>query len=244
MTLNQVIQRIKILANAHKQLKYFGKPASITDALNDKTVLYPACLSLAIPGSNIDVVSKTVTFSFRLFFLDVINTSSDALLNEQDVQSDMLSIGMDFLAQMDFSAYTDWRINAASPVVFVTDSENDRVAGITVDVNIVTPWDKNICAVPAGSFDFPIFDQYTKPVYDLVYTATGNEGSTLFIQDLIGKSILMLVRETFTQYEVQAFDDNKTTEFLWACSDSPLVNINLGTPANPGERFLILYRNL
>lgn len=244
MTLNQVIQRIKILAGAHKQLKYFDRPASITDALNDKIVSYPACLSLTIPGSNIDVVNKAVTFSFRLFFLDVINTSSDALVNEQDVQSDMLAVAMDILAQMDYGAYTDWKINAAAPVVFVTDSENDRVAGATVDISIVTPWYKNVCAVPADSFTFPIFDKDMKPVYDLVYTASGNEGTTLTIQSLAGKTILMLVRETFIQYEVQAFNENKATEFLWSASDHPLININLGAPANPGERFLILYRNL
>ena len=66
MTLNQVIQRLSILAGAHRQLRSFSNPASITDALNDKTVAYPACLSLDVPGSNIDVVSKTVTFSFPL----------------------------------------------------------------------------------------------------------------------------------------------------------------------------------
>jgi len=244
MTLNQVIQRIKILAAAQKQLKYFDKPANITDALNDKTVLYPACLSLAIPGSNVDVVSKTVTFSFRLFFLDLINISSDTILNEQDVQSDMLSVAMDFLAQMDYSGYPDWKINAAAPVVLVTDTENDRVAGVTIDISIVTPWNKSVCAIPADSFTFPIFDTDMKPVYDLIYTASGDEGTTLTIQNLRGKSILMLVRETFVQFEVPVFDDNKTTEFLWSASDYPLVNINLGTPANPGERFLILYRNL
>lgn len=243
MTLNQVIQRLSILAGAHKQLQSFSNPASITDALNDKTVAYPACLSLDVPGSNIDVVSKTVTFSFRLFFLDLVNISDGTKQNEQDAQSDMLTIAMDFLAQMDYSGYTDWKIAAASPVVFVTDTENDRVAGVTVDVSIITPWNKNICAVPAVSFAFPIIDTDMKPVYDLVYTATGNEGSTLCIPQLKGSNILMLVRETFTQYEVAAFDDNQSTQFLWAASDNPLVNLNLGTPVVAGERFLILYRN-
>jgi len=242
MTLNQVIQRIKILADSHKQLQSFSSPANITDALNDKTVAYPACFSLDIPGNNIDVVSKTVTFSFRLFFLDLVHVAADTKQNEQDVQSDMLNIAMDFLAQMDYSAYTDWKIAAASPVVFVTDTENDRFAGITADVSIATPWDKNICAIPANSFTFPIIDTSMKPVYDTVYTATDNEGTTLTLPQLRGNNILMMVRETFTQFEVTAFDDNQSTEFLWGSSDDPLVNINLGVPANAGERFLILYR--
>lgn len=242
MTLNQVIQRLSILAGAHKQLRSFSNPGSITDALNDKTVAYPTCLSLDVPGSNIDVVSKTVTFSFRLFFLDLVNVSNSTKQNEQDVQSDMLTVGMDFLAQMDYSGYTDWKIAAASPVVFVTDTENDRVAGVTVDVSIITPWNKNICSVPATSFTFPTIDTGMKPVYDLVYTATGNEGSTLTIPQLRGNNILMLVRETFTQYEVEAFDDNRPTQFLWTLSDDPLVKINLGVPVAAGERFLILYR--
>jgi hypothetical protein len=242
MTLNQVIQRIKILAGAHRQVQTFNSTAGITDILNDKTVAYPACFLTDIPGSNIDVISKTVTFTFRLFLLDLVHVAASTKLNEQDVQSDMLNIAMDFLAQMDYSGYTDWKVAAAAPVVFVTDTENDRVAGVTVDVSVITPWDKNVCAVPANSFTFPIIDTTMKPVYDLVYTATGSEGSTLTIPQLKGNEILLLVRETFTQYEVTAFDGNQSTEFLWASSNEPLVNINLGLPAGPGERFLILYR--
>lgn len=247
MTLNQVINRIKILATAHKQLNHFDSPGDITDALNDKTIAYPACLCMDIPGANIDVVGKTVTFALRLFFLDLVNVSQSTKANEQDVQSDMLSIAMDFLAQMDYSGYTDWKINGAAPVIFLVDTENDRLAGVTADINIVTPWTKDICAVPANSFTFPIIDAMLdgKPTYDYSYTATGDEGSTLTIATIAGKRILLILRESYTLYKVSVFDDtNKSTQYKWENSDNPLVNINLGLEVSAGERFLILYRTI
>jgi hypothetical protein len=243
MTLNQVLQRIKTLATAHKQIKnfYYG---NVVDFLAAKTTLYPSCFLQDLPGT-IDPAGKQLTINFRMFLLDLVQVSADTKQNEQDVQSDTLSIAMDLIAQIDYSGYADWKIGSGIPTQFVQEEMDDMVAGITVDISIITPWDKNVCAVPANSFTFPIIDTTMKPVYDMVYTSDGSEGSTLTIPEITGKKILMLVRETFTQYEVPAFDANQSTQFLWENSDSPLVNINLGISVNPdgGERFLILYRN-
>lgn len=242
MTLNQVIGRVKILSGAHKQIRnfYYG---NVVDFLTDKKTLYPSFFLQDLPG-NIDPIGKQVTMNFRMFLLDLVHVSDDAKQNEQDVQSDMLSVAMDLIAQIDYSGYSDWKIASTVPSQFVTEDMDDMVAGVTADISIVTPWNKNVCAVPANSFSFPLIDTDMKPVYDLVYTATGNEGSTLTIPAIYGKKILMLVRETFTQYEVAAFDANQSTEFLWENSSNPLTDIQLGTAVNPSERFLILYRNL
>jgi len=241
MTLNQVLQRLKILATAHRQIKnfYYG---NVVDFLTAQATQYPSCFLQDLPGT-IDPAGKQVTMNFKMFLLDLVNVSADAKQNEQDVQSDTLNIAMDLIAQIDYSGYTDWKIGAGIPTQFVQEELDDMVAGITIDISIVTPWDKNVCAVPANSFTFPIIDNDMKPVYDVVYTATGDEGDTITIPEIKGKKILMLVRETFTQFEVTVFDANQTTQFLWAHSLNALTDIQLGTPVNAGERFLILYRN-
>ncbi len=241
MTLNQVINRIKILAQAHKQIRNFYC-GNVVDFLTDKKTSYPSFFLQDLPG-NIDPLGKQVTMNFRIFLLDLVHVSADTKQNEQDVQSDMLSVAMDLVAQIDYSGYNDWKIASSVPSQFVTEDMDDMVAGITADISIVTPWDKNVCAVPANSFSLPLIDTNMKPVYDLIYTATGSEASTLTIAALYGKKILVLVRETLNQFEVPSFDSNQSTEFLWENSSNPLADIQLGTPVNAGERFLILYRN-
>lgn len=245
MTLNQVIQRIRILATAHKQIRQFDAQRDVVEFLRgkNKPEEFPCCLVLDRPGTLFDIQGNQVTFAFTMFMLDLVHQNQDTKRNEQDAQSDMMSVAADLIAQINYSGYSDWKIDAAVPVNFVQEQMDGNYAGVTVDISITTMWVRDVCAVPANSYTFPIIDTSMKPVNDLVYVTTGDEGSTLTIPTLRGKMILMLVRQSFTQYEVNAFDADQSIEFLWAASDDPLVNINLGTPVNPGERFLILYRN-
>ncbi len=245
LTYNQAIQRIKVLALAHKQIRNFYQ-GNVVDFITAKTTLYPSCFLQDIPGaSNIDPAGNKVTYAFSMFLIDLVHVSADAKDNEQDVQSDMFSIAADLVAEINYSGYTDWKIATSAAVTVIQENGDDMCAGVMVQINIATPYDQDICAVPTNSYTFPINDLDMKPVYDIVYTSNGTEGSTLTIPEIVGKKILLLIRESFTQFEVTAFDDNQSTEFLWQDSSNPLVDIELGTPVNPevGERFLILYRN-
>lgn len=70
----------------------------------------------------------------------------------------------------------------------------------------------------------------------LKYVATGTEGSTLTIPQLLGYDILLILRESGPLYEVGASPDS--SEFTWDETD-----IVLGAPVGgAGERFLILYK--
>jgi len=245
LTYNQAIQRIKVLALAHKQIRNFYQ-GNVVDFIAEKTTLYPSCFLQDIPGASaIDVTGKQVTYAFSMYLLDLVHVSDNAKQNEQDVQSDMFSVAADLVAEINYSAYTDWKIAASAPVTVLMEELDDMVAGVMLQLYIATPYNQDVCAVPTNSYTFPITDNDMKPVYDIAYTSDGTEGNTLTIPAIAGKKILMLIRENFTQFEVTVFDDNQSTEFLWQDSDNPLVNINLGTPVFPdgGERFLILYRN-
>lgn len=68
-----------------------------------------------------------------------------------------------------------------------------------------------------------------------LYTATGSEGSSLTISALAGYDILLVTRESGVLYEVGSSPDS--SQYTW---DD--ITIGLGTDANAGERFLILFR--
>lgn len=68
------------------------------------------------------------------------------------------------------------------------------------------------------------------------YVATGSEGSTLTIPEILGKQVLIIMRESGPIFEVGSSPDS--SEFTWDDTD-----IVLGAPVGgAGERFLILYR--
>lgn len=68
------------------------------------------------------------------------------------------------------------------------------------------------------------------------YVATGSEGTTLTISDLLNKDVVLVVRESAFLHEAVSSPDSSA--YTW---DN--TNIVLGAATNPGERFMILYKS-
>lgn len=236
MTLNQIVNRVKLICLAHKQVRnfYFGAP---TDFLTDKTTRYASAFLQDTPGS-LDVSKKEEVIGFKLFLLDLVNVSADAKENELDVQSDMLEVIKDVLAEMDHSNYTDWSISASNPVTILREEFDDLVAGVVIDISIRTPYTKDTCAVPTDELPAVINTDDMKLIYDVAYISDGTEDSTLSVPEIVGKKVVLVIRENAPLHKVSSAP--ASSEYTWNNTV-----IGLGTPVNPdgGERFLILYRN-
>lgn len=240
MTLNQIISRIREISLAHKQVRnfYFGAP---TDFLTDKTTRYASSF-LQDTESSIDVLGKQVTFGFKLFMLDLVHVAADSKQNELDVQSDMVSVVLDLIAEMNHSLYTDWKISASNPLLILREEFDDLVAGAAVDFSISVPYPLDTCAVPTDALPGVINTDDMKIVYDMVYTGLGTEGTSFIPTNLlgdsaVGKKILLIIRANNPLNRVSNLPD--PDQFTW---DNSLVG--LGAPISvAGERFVILYRN-
>lgn len=233
MTLNQVIRRIKTLSLAHKQVRAFRR-GLLTDFFADQTSKYPAVL-LQDQGGNISTSGHATTVSFRLYLVDLVHVSEDTSENDLDVQSDMLSIGMDLVAEMNAGHFDDWALSTDNSLQLLYEGGNDLYAGCYVDFSLRIIFTQNTCQVPTDIIDGSPTDIDMK-VYDEVYVATGDEGTTLTIPIIQGRKILLIIRENNTIYKVNAAPGS--TEYIWNDTD-----ITLGTPTIANQRFLILYRN-
>jgi hypothetical protein len=207
----------------------------VTDFLTDRTTLYPSAFLQDNGNGNISLTDRSSSYPFRIFILDLVHLSEDTKMNEQDIMSDCMLIALDLIAQFSSFNYIDWRISTENPTQFVVEQENDFIAGVMVDFSVKVIFDKDKCQIPFS--DAPIYIDYqTKYVEDMTYIATGNEGVTLNIPEIIGKKILLITREGMVQYEVS--NNPQSTEFIW---DGNVITLGLET--NVGERYLILYRN-
>lgn len=220
------------------------KKGQQTEFQDDKTLKYPAVF-VQDNGGNISISRKTATLNYRLYFVDLVHVSEGTKDNEQDVKSDMFSIAMDIIAQMNFGNYNDWQISTDNNVDLFIESGDDLYAGCYVDISFGIQFKQNICEVPSNIFITPS-GQGSSPgtvgdlklVYDFEYIATGTEGTILTIPTIQGKKVLFITRESSPIYKVS--NSPNSSEFIW--ND---IIITLGAPVNPagGERFLILYRN-
>lgn len=234
MTLNQVIRRIKALALDHKQVRNFYQ-GLVGDFLADKTTLYPSAF-LQNTGGTLSTSSKALTLGYRMFLCDLVHVSEDTMTNQLDVQSDMLQIMMDLVAQMNFGAFNDWALSSDMQVQLFVEDENDQFAGCYLDFTIRFMFSQNICQIPTVFTDYQPTDPTMKDLFDFPYVATGTEGKTITISAVKGKKILLITRDNAILYLVSNNPD--TTEFTFDGTD-----IGVSTDLIAGNKLLILYRN-
>jgi hypothetical protein len=235
MTLNQIVQRVRTLALAHKQIRRFVVGLE-GDHFVDHTAKYPACC-LEYNAGSISITEGRVTVNFRILLLDLVHVAADTKENQDDVLSDMLSVLMDLVAEMRNSSFSDWRLSADNTISgVVLEHEGDMCAGWYLEFTVSAPFKQNLCEVPTTEIDFTPIDTDMKLIYDLAYVTSGTEGSTITIPGIVGKKVALVIRENAPLHKVSSSPDE--AEYIW----NDLV-LTLGAPVTPGERFLILYRN-
>ena len=243
LTLNQVINRIQILALSHKQINHFFI-GGVDEFLDDGDVQYPA-LFCEIKQGQISRANRQATFNFTFYFLDLLNISTGALANEWEVKSDMNSVAQDYLAMLSFYEYQDsWDISTSNTIDFHSFKLHDLCAGVSVNVGVSVRFANDRCQVPATGIVFEPVDPGGASValtdglvYNYVYTATGSEGSSLTIGTLSSKTILMLF---------------KGDKLLTKVTSSPTVNdytynktngrFTFGTDFENGQILQFIYR--
>jgi hypothetical protein len=241
LTLNQIIARLRTLALSHKQVNnfYYGDPSNY---LFDNDVNYPAVI---VEHSN-SVISKTdkqIKYGFRIYFVDMINLAQATNANRDDVLSDQVNTAMDYTAMLNYTGYQDdWTISDDYNMIFYTESQNDMVGGVSIDVVIGADYDVNRCQVPADGVTFETADDM-KIVQLLKYKATGGE-TTTGDTGLTGKKILLTCREFMTlkpTITAPLSDEVKFTAALGDIADDGIFTF--GNELQPNELIQILWRN-
>lgn len=188
LTLNQVVKRLRSLALSHAQVNsfFFGDPHEF-DANGEIT--YPGCFLEQQPGT-IDRATHFQRLNFRVYFLDLVGVSSGTEENETEVLSDMNQVAVDFFAMLLSSEYQDdWMVEERTTVTPGTESLNDMVAGVVMEISIMVEFLADRCVIPSTDVEFETdFDMPRTKI--LTYTATGAEGNPFAVAGLSGLHVL------------------------------------------------------
>jgi len=147
MTLNNIVQTITNLGNAHQQIKsvYFGDLADYLSRGTENT--YPS-LYFDLTGGNIS--EKSLVLNFSLYFFDRMLHEET---NETEVMSDMLEVCQDIIAQLRHNNFEfDEGLNVT--LSFFTEDTPDLLAGVRADITLDLPYLANRCVVPS-SYSYP-----------------------------------------------------------------------------------------
>jgi hypothetical protein len=148
MTLNQVITRVRTLAESHKQLNGFDF-GDVVDFLSKGDVKYPACYA-EMSNSVLNRAERQTTYNFRIWLCDLVNVSDEAKGNELEVQSDLTSIAEDLIAMLTYPGFSDWDISFVSPIQYYNEKFEDMVSAAAMDVSISVRFNSNRCQVPTS----------------------------------------------------------------------------------------------
>lgn len=145
LTLKQVIARIGELATSHKQINHFYI-GSFDEFLDGPDVTYPACFAELDRTGVISLTDRICKYSFTFHFFDLMDIANNALANEFEVKSDMLSVAMDFLAMLNYFGFQhSWIIGEDYPTQIRDYQLEDLTAGVSVQVEIGVRFDANKC---------------------------------------------------------------------------------------------------
>lgn len=141
MTLNQLIDKIQALGNAHEMIATtFNGPVMDRLALGDVT--YPL---MTFDVNTARIVGSDASYDFQMFFIDRLVIDSE---NEREVQSDQMSILQDIIAQLRYPGW-DWTVDGTANVQMITDSTPDLLAGVAATITITLPYQSDRCQVPS-----------------------------------------------------------------------------------------------
>jgi hypothetical protein len=173
MTLNSVIKRMRDLCLGHNQIRSFAV-GRVTDFQDDKTLKYPAVF-VQDNGGVISTEGHAATLNYRIIFVDLVNASEDTKENELDVQSDMVSVAMDIVAQINSSNFSDWRFSSENNLQLLAEEGDDLYAGCYIDCSIRIMFTQNICQVPSNI---------------QIVSGTGGQSGSVVIRESITRDII------------------------------------------------------
>lgn len=142
-SLNQLIKRIKAIADAHTQINTFAVGQNYDYSANS-ALLYP-CLWVIPDGASPDIPNRTIDYRFKLVMMDIEQSGG---LNQVDILNDSALILTDVLAQLqqDSEVYPDWRLASAGAYDPFVDSHLDTVSGHTCDIVLQTFYAGDTCS--------------------------------------------------------------------------------------------------
>jgi len=229
LTLKQVIARLQTLAQSHNQINYFFI-GDFDEFLANGEVTYPACFVELKPTGKISKTDKYTYYNFTFHFLDLMDIATDSNANEFEVKSDLSSIAQDYMAMLNFSDYQqDWFISMDNNFDISKYKLEDMCAGVSVDVTIATAYNSNRCQVPASNVTFespkdssgvPLWYD-AKYIGNTIYTAVGDEGTSITISALKNRQILQVHQGDKLLDSTQYTYNSSTGEFTFTYELQP-----------------------
>ena len=139
----QTYDRIKAIADNHRQINTFGQ-GDQWEVATSGTVNYPMFWAVT-QGS--EIRKGEIGYKFQFIVMDLVETGEG---NENDVLNDTHQILTDVISELKMGAYTDidLKLSDTFSTQSFTEKFDESVAGWSCDLTIWTTFNWNSCIIP------------------------------------------------------------------------------------------------
>jgi len=145
-TYNQILDRIKTIADNHRQISTFGQ-GDVWEIATSGTINYPL-FWVVTKGSRIR--RGEIGYEFQFLAMDMVRKDEE---NENDVLNDTLQIITDMISKLKMGKFAGIDLKFSDEIKFESFTErfDEQVSGWLADLTVWTDWNWDSCAIPLKS---------------------------------------------------------------------------------------------
>lgn len=143
-TFNDITNTIKDLCKSHKMVHSFNLGETLKDIDFDDENTSPEYPFIYLQPISTTLNEGSMTTTYTMLVMNLVDAEQG---NYNQVQSDMLNIGMDIIYTL-MIQYNDFEIGLPINVNYFTERFNNEISGVNITFNIESPIDINTCLLP------------------------------------------------------------------------------------------------
>jgi competence CoiA-like predicted nuclease len=142
MTLIQLIDQLKTLAQSHPMIRTFGEGDIYDYVDNGGEINYPV---LWVVQQNHTLSKNSITYQLQLIYADLLLEDKS---NRLQSQSDQLQVAMDILSKLKLDNTYTFSISDNVSIETFQERFNDFATGVSMTISFVNPYPFNYCTFP------------------------------------------------------------------------------------------------
>lgn len=142
MTLSELVAKLKAIQEAHPMIRTFGEGDIYDYVDNGGEIEYPVFWTVVRPST---YRGTMIQYNLVLLFADLLTEDKS---NRLQIQSDQMLVALDVLGKLKLDTAYSFNPSTNATLEFFQERFDDFTAGVSIDIQIMSPLPLNLCAIP------------------------------------------------------------------------------------------------
>jgi hypothetical protein len=142
MTLVELVAKLRAIQEDHPMIRTFGEGDIYDYVDNGGEIEYPVLWTVVRPST---YRGTMIQYNLVLLFADLLTEDKS---NRLQIQSDQMLVALDVLGKLKLDTAYSFNPSTNATLEFFQERFDDFTAGVSIDIQIMSPLPLNLCAIP------------------------------------------------------------------------------------------------